>query len=183
MSTPTIPDLPDVDPKNPDSLRRFMGALKEIVQTREGRRGQKLDKAVTFRDLQGIGIVQQQPNTGGFVPGPATGGGGGTGGSGSTDLSPAPAVDLASVSVTAGFASIFIEWAAQTYTTGGGNAYTEVWAATYSGSGPLPTFADAKLVNLSEAPLFAYTVGLGVQVHVWLINVTRAGKPQLVPTG
>ena len=183
MSTPTIPDLPDVDPKNPDSLRRFMGALKEIVQTREGRRGQKLDKAVTFRDLQGIGIVQQQPNTGGFVPGPATGGGGGTGGSGSTDLSPAPAVDLASVSVTAGFASIFIEWAAQTYTTGGGNAYTEVWAATYSGSGPLPTFADAKLVNLSEAPLFAYTVGLGVQVHVWLKNVTKAGVAQLVPTG
>ncbi|URI08924.1 hypothetical protein MW290_25485 [Aquincola tertiaricarbonis] len=186
MSTPTIPDLPDVDPKNPDSLRRFMGALKEIVQTREGRRGQKLDKAVTFRDLQDIGIVQQQPTTGGFVPGPATGGGGGTGGtggSGSTDMTPPPAVDLAGMTVTAGFASIFIEWPAQTYTTGGGNAYTEVWAATYGGTGPLPTFANAKLVNLSEAPLFAYTVGLGVQVHVWLKNVSRAGVAQLVPTG
>ena len=53
MSTPTIPDLPDVDPKNPDSLRRFMSALKEIVQTREARHFRTLSDV---RDLVGASI-------------------------------------------------------------------------------------------------------------------------------
>ena len=46
--TPQIPAIPkDVSPE----VRRWMESVKEIVEVREGSRGQELDKSVTFRDL------------------------------------------------------------------------------------------------------------------------------------
>jgi hypothetical protein len=40
-----------------------LNALKEIVEVREGRRGNPLDRAVTMRDLVELGLVEKEAAT------------------------------------------------------------------------------------------------------------------------
>ncbi|MFW5489147.1 MAG: hypothetical protein ACNI3A_12160 [Desulfovibrio sp.] len=54
---PAIPDVPDsADPMTAPALR----ALKEIIEVREGLRGNPQDKAVTLRDLYEMGLIQRK---------------------------------------------------------------------------------------------------------------------------
>lgn len=183
-----VPDLGAVAVSDPAQLQRFLETVREIIQTREGRRGTPLQKGVTYEDLSDLGLITRL-DSGRYsgvvqaVPGPA----GPPGPPGSP--APAPTPDLTAppaavfTAVTAGFSVIFVEWVDPVYAAGGGHAHTEVWAAVYSGAGPLPTFANAELVSRSTAPLFAFPAGLGVQVHFWLVNRTKADVPQATPTG
>lgn len=80
--------------------------------------------------------------------------------------------------VTSGFSSIFVEWDAPVYVIGRGNAYTEIWAATYSGTGDLPTVATATLVGTAAgaSTIYADSVPkLGEQRHYWIRFVSYDG--------
>lgn len=89
-----------------------------------------------------------------------------------------PPPDPTNLHVTSGFSSIFVEWDAPMYVIGRGNAYTEIWAATYSGTGPLPTHVDAKIVGTAAgaATIYADSVPkLGEQRHYWIRFVSYDG--------
>lgn len=179
LTTPTL--LPDVPAPGGDVApwaRRYIEPLREIVQVREGRRGQSLDAFVTFRDLVNVDLLT--------ISGAIGAGRGGITGSvsnsnGSSDLTPPPAAT--NLVVTPGFSVFFVEWDTPAYSAGGGHAHTEVWAAPYSGTGPLPTFADAVLLDRAQASLYAYPAGLSRTFHFWLKNVSKAGVAQTSPTG
>lgn len=89
-----------------------------------------------------------------------------------------PPPDPTNLHVTSGFSSIFVEWDAPMYVIGRGNAYTEIWAATYSGTGTLPTHVDAKIVGTAAgaATIYADSVPkLGEQRHYWIRFVSYDG--------
>lgn len=50
---PSIPDIPD---RLNEDLRAFLSSIKEIIEIREGRRAEKLDKILIRKDLSKIGI-------------------------------------------------------------------------------------------------------------------------------
>lgn len=189
-SAPKIPDLPDPDARNQVNLQRFLESLREIVQTREGRRGDPMDKVVTFRDLLGIGLATRQPGggwvgTGGGAVGPQgpQGPAGPAGGTYVPDYTAPPSpTGLAAVSM---FRGALIEWDAPTYTVGHGNAYTEVFVAQYGGSGPLPTFVDAISVGKAagSTSAFVHDAAMGAQLHIWAKHVTEDGIASATPAG
>lgn len=59
MGTKTkTPQLPRVTIKDNPELQRFTDAVTQTVEVREGRRGDKLDKALTYRDLVEVGLAK-----------------------------------------------------------------------------------------------------------------------------
>lgn len=180
-----VPDLGDVVATDARQLQRFLERVREVIQTREGRRGTYEQKGVTFGDLIDLGLAVKLLS-GGYVgvvegvPGPP-GPPGSDGGTTTPDLTPPPAAT--GLTVTPGFSYLFVEWDPPVYTEGHGHAYTEVWAAQYGGSGPLPTFGDATLVTKEIASIYAHQAGLQVQVHFWLLNVSNDGVAQTTSTG
>ena len=46
-----VPALPSVNGVADQATRKFLSAVKELMEVREGARGDPLDQAVTFRDL------------------------------------------------------------------------------------------------------------------------------------
>lgn len=165
------PDLGDVNVTDSRSLQVFCDRVKETLQTWEGRRGTDLQRGVRWGDLTRIGAAVKLPS-GQFV---------GADDPAAVDRNAPPQAVFSSV--TPGFSHLIVEWVPPIYTQGGGHAYTEVWAAQYSGTGPLPTFSAAALVSKEVAPIFAFPAGMGVQVHFWLINRSKADVAQTVPTG
>lgn len=89
------------------------------------------------------------------------------------DLTPPPTPS--SLSATAGFANIFVQWDVATYTQGHGNLQTNIYGAKYPGTGPLPTFGDAVLVGVAPQPdtIFVLPTELSTQWHIWIKFQTR----------
>lgn len=174
-----VPDLPDVG-SEPAAWVRFMRAVREVIQTREGRRGNALEEGVRFRDLVDLGVVNRSATgfayTGGSV-GPA--GPAGPAGPPGTPYVP----DLTAPPMPSGLAGVsmfrgaFIEWDAPAYTAGHGNAYTKVYAAQYGGSGPLPTFGTATYAGQAGATtsMYVHDAAMGAQLHFWVAFVTVDG--------
>lgn len=183
-SSNKVPDLGDVVVADQAQLRRFLESVREIIQTREGSRGTELQRSALMADLLDLGLITQ--NNGKYVgvvtplpgiPGPPGPPGGGV----VPDLTPSS--DAEFIDVVEGFSYLIVRWVAPTYTQGHGHAYTEVWAAQYSGTGPLPTFSIATLVSKEIGNIYAHQAGLGVQVHFWLVNVSNDGVAQTTPSG
>lgn len=92
-------------------------------------------------------------------------------------VSPPPAPEnLRAVSL---FKGAMIEWNAPTYSFGGGNAFTEIFVATYSGTGPLPVFADATLSGrvAGTGTSYIHAAPMGSQLHIFARFVSVAGTP------
>jgi hypothetical protein len=75
MGTETkVPQLPRVTIKDNPELQRLMDAVIQTMEVREGRRGDKLDKAITYRDLVSVGLAKirsglRNPVAGAMPPG------------------------------------------------------------------------------------------------------------------
>lgn len=187
-SAPKITDLPDVG-STLESLARFCQAVREVMQTREGRRGNALEEGVTFRDMVEAGLVTRAPG-GGWVGGAGSGIPGPAGPVGPPgppgvyvpDLTPPPTPDnLRAVSL---FKGVLIEWDAPAYTQGHGNAYTAIYVAQYA-SGPLPVFTDAVKAGQAggASTLYHHEAAMGTQLHIWATFVTQDGVESPVPAG
>jgi hypothetical protein len=185
-----VTDLPEL-PADATLMQvvAFLQALRVQNLAREPSSvGEGLDKFVTRRELNVVGLLNYS-RVGGVVSignGPdGTGIGSGAGGA-ALDLS--PPTQISGLIVTGLLTHFFVEFSAPTYPQGGGNAYTEVYAANYAGTGPLPTFPDAVLVYevTGAATVAIIPAQPGQETHFWVGAVTVGGVRQvdgLGPTG
>lgn len=112
------------------------------------------------------------------------GGGGGSGGGGTPyvpDLTPPPTPS--GVVVTAGLDFVFIETDPPIFTQGNGYYRTLVYGATYSGTGPLPTFLDAVVVHEYVGQVGSFATPPGTQWHIWVKWITNDDVESTDPEG
>lgn len=169
-----------------DDVTRALGVVIENLRLREPTStGETRDKFVTWKDAETAGIAT-------FTAGGVVGGGGGTtivipggpGGGGTTpDLSPPS--PITNLQVSAGLSFHMVTFDAPTYTQGGGNAYTEIFAANYSGTGPQPTFANAAQIATvpGRGSIITIPSEPGLTKHFWAGAVTLAGVRQIDGAG
>ncbi|MDQ5978244.1 MAG: hypothetical protein QG602_1218 [Verrucomicrobiota bacterium] len=171
-----LPPLPSPS-AGPDELREALRSLILWAQAREPLAdGESLDKFTTNRALVGIDLLAYSTGSGGsaYLPGPGTGGG--------TYVPPdyesdyTPPTPISGLAVSAGIDFFLVEFDAPTYTQGGGNAYTDIYAANYAGTGPLPTFGSAVPVYrcMGALNIAAIPAQPGQTTHFWAGAVTRS---------
>lgn len=178
-----LPPLPSPS-AGPDELREALRALILWAQARDPLGdGAGLDKFLTGTAALSAGLLTYSPGAGvsggtaggAYLPGPAT--------SNPSDAS--PPTPITGLSVAAGVAHNLVQWSAPTYTQGGGNGRTIIYAANYSGAGPLPTFQNAVEVGTTpgRGTILVVDAEPGVQVHYWAKAETRHPTLQASPTG
>lgn len=131
---------------------RDQAATAENVELLTGQRGDRLDKAVTFRELSALGLSTLRPGAGGvYVPGK------------NPDLFPSGQMEFphAPVNVIANgaFHTVLVEWDPPRYR---GHAHAEIWRAESDNQ------ADATLVGTSSANLFSDAIGKGAKFYYWV---------------
>ncbi|MFQ2093027.1 phage tail tip protein [Aeromonas taiwanensis] len=131
---------------------RDQAATAENVELLTGQRGDRLDKAVTFRELSALGLSTLRPGPGGiYVPGK------------NPDLFPPGQMEFphAPVNVIANgaFHTVLVEWDSPRYR---GHAYAEIWRAESDNQ------SDATLVGTSSANLFSDAIGKGAKFYYWV---------------
>lgn len=131
---------------------RDQAATSENVELLTGQRGNKLDKAVTFRELNALGLATLRPGTGGiYVPGK------------NPDLFPTGVYDKPhapiNVQASGAFHTVLVDWDGPTYR---GHSHAEVWRAE---SDSLPA---ATLVGTTIANMFSDAIGKGAKFYYWV---------------
>ncbi|MGL4754391.1 MAG: phage tail tip fiber protein [Aeromonadaceae bacterium] len=131
---------------------RDQAATSENVELLTGQRGDKLDKAVTFRELNALGLATLRPGAGGiYVPGK------------NPDLFPTGVYDKphapVNVQASGAFHTVLVDWDGQTYR---GHAHAEVWRAE---TDSLPA---ATLVGTTIANMFSDAIGKGAKFYYWV---------------
>ncbi|WP_407161367.1 DUF1983 domain-containing protein [Aeromonas caviae] len=131
---------------------RDQAATAENVELLTGQRGDRLDKAVTFRELAALGLSTLRPGAGGVhVPGK------------NPDLFPSGQMEFphAPVNVIANgaFHTVLVEWDPPQYR---GHAHAEIWRAESDNQ------AEATLLGTSSANLFSDAIGKGAAFYYWV---------------
>ncbi len=131
---------------------RDQAATAENVELLTGQRGDRLDKAVTFRELAALGLSTLRPGAGGvYVPGK------------NPDLFPPGQMEFphAPVNVIANgaFHTVLVEWDPPQYR---GHAHAEIWRAECDNQ------AAASLVGTSSANLYSDAIGKGATFYYWV---------------
>ena len=131
---------------------RDQAATAENVELLTGQRGDRLDKAVTFRELAALGLSTLRPGAGGvYVP------------SKNPDLFPPGQMEFphAPVNVIANgaFHTVLVEWDPPQYR---GHAHAEIWRAESDNQ------AAATLVGTSSANLYSDAIGKGATFYYWV---------------
>lgn len=163
-----VPALPDPN-RDPEG---FLRAVKEILEVREGVRGNQLDREVTFRDLVDVGLAApvrgiagrgRQPGSAILTPV----GQGGAGGAVGTGVKPIMTVPPKPRDVTAvgTFASILLAWGEPDYAN---HAYAEVLRADVDDIG------QAVLVGTSIGGQYADPVGETANKYYWIRFVSTS---------
>lgn len=130
---------------------RDQAATAENVELLTGQRGNKLDKAVTLRELTALGLATLRPGAGGaFTPGK------------NPDLFPIGTYDRphapVNVQANGAFHTVVIDWDGPNYR---GHAYAEIWRAE---TDSLPA---ATLVGTTLANVFSDAIGKGATFYYW----------------
>lgn len=131
---------------------RDQAATSENVELLTGQRGDKLDKAVTFRELSALGLATLRPGAAGiYVPGK------------NPDLFPTGVYDKphapVNVQASGAFHTVLVDWDGPTYR---GHSHTEVWRAE---TDSLPA---ATLVGTTIANMFSDAIGKGAKFYYWV---------------
>lgn len=131
---------------------RDQAATSENVELLTGQRGDKLDKAVTFRELSALGLATLRPGAGGiYVPGK------------NPDLFPTGVYDKphapVNVQASGAFHTVLVDWDGPTYR---GHSHAEVWRAE---TDSLPA---ATLVGTTIANMFSDAIGKGATFYYWV---------------
>lgn len=172
-------DLPSEKASN------FQARLRETVQTLLGTRGDKLDRALTLRDMiesklfelrpgavVGPGVAPLQPGAAWpdntpppYVP----------------DLTPPPSPD--SLTATPAISHVLIEVPPGTYLQGHGHLRTRIYGANPTPSNPSPTFSDAVEVGQFEGTVWAMASDPAVTWRLWAKWESRDNELSSSPAG
>ncbi len=131
---------------------RDQAATAENVELLTGQRGDRLDKAVTFRELAALGLSTLRSGAGGvYVPGK------------NPELFPPGQMEFphAPVNVIANgaFHTVLVEWDPPQYR---GHAHAEIWRAESDNQ------TEATLVGTASANLFSDAIGKGAKFYYWV---------------
>lgn len=163
-------DIPAIAQSVDAAVRNPFTRMREAIQTLLGLRGDGLDAAMTFRGAQTIGLLDSTGAPTSISP--------------TADLTAPPTVT--GLTVTAGFANVFVEWDAALYTQGHGHGQTNLYAAKKASTDPtLPVFADAVRVfdAMGALTLAALPSDLSIRWHVWAKWQTADGVESVAPAG
>lgn len=157
MSETKVPALPPIPANTDPALYKFLQALQQITQVREGQKGDSLDANVTFRDLIDAGLAVSsgyRPNPGVASPiSPSL----------ETDSSPPP--DPFDIKVTASVECNMITWALPERRSN--LAYIKVWRSVDNNLG------NATIVGTGAGFMYVdYDVSTGTNYHYWLQSVS-----------
>jgi hypothetical protein len=167
--TTRLPNIPEFDGTN---AAEVVGALKEALEVRVGRRGDALDAGVTFRDLEALGVVQSDS----------------TGSASSLLSTPVrvrstlldgaipelydPTKDLTTppapseLRATAVFDTVFLSWNMSGFPN---QSYWEIYRAFAN------DLSAAALIGTSTSQFFTDVVGENRTVYYWVRTVSAAG--------
>ena len=179
-----LKDIPQLQ-SDGRNLPAVMEAVREVIQTFRGYRGDKMDRALTLRDLDlatarsviGGGTIGGGGGSTVVVPG----GGGGGGGSEEPDLTPPPTPT--GLVLTAGLTSIFVGCDVPSYTQGHGHDRTVVYGAKWPVDDPEPVFMDAVELWQFQGPASAYPTETGTRWCIWIKWRSMDGVPSTDPAG
>lgn len=183
MTNARLRDLPALAPDK-GNLSAVISAIQEALQTFRGSRGDRLDRALTLRDLDVA--TQRAVLQGGTVGGDSTtvisGGSGSSGGSTTPDPTPPPTPT--GTAVLAGFSYIYISHDTPVYTQGHGHAKTRVFGAKWPTSDPTPpTFVEAVQLFEFQGDFGAYPTDTGTRWCIWTKWVSVDGYESGDPDG
>lgn len=167
--TTKLPSIPEFDGTN---AAEVIGAIKEALEVRVGRRGDTLDAGVTFRDLEALGYIDQA--------------GAGSGQSGlsagvrvtstlnpggipelydpSADLTPPPAPS--DLKATAVFETVLLSWSQASFPN---QSFWEVWRSFTN------DLSSAVLIGTSSSQFFTDVAQSNQTYYYWVRTVSAAG--------
>lgn len=152
-----VPALPSLNGVSDPGTRTFLMAVKEILEVRDGRRGQALDRFVTLRELETAGVVEAgSVRSDGKLEVLAGGGG--------LDYTSPPA--LSGLIALGGYAQIFLEWDTPQYSS---FSYAEVWRSVTD------NVATAEFVGETGASVYSDACGTQKSYFYWVRAVNKAG--------
>ena len=166
--TTILPGLGRVPRDASPELKRFLEALQETIEIRNGLRGDPKDRAVTLRELIDSGLAKDLESTP-FDPNNPTESNIGFQPTNPIPDSTTPTAPTSFV-VTSGYANISLSWAYPfTY---GGHSFTEIWRHT-SNDLTAATFIGTSAGNTFVDPVGSVT---GTTFYYWIRHVSISGE-------
>lgn len=163
MSETKVPAIPPVPTNIDPSLLRFLAAIKEVVQVREGNKGDALDANVTFRDLVNAGIATAS----GYTPDSGTGSPVSPGTANVDPCGGIPPPRLTNVTVSSGVGCVFVTWKDPAYKC---KAFIEVFRGVGN------TFSENFLIGKTSGNMFVdYVADQNVSYRYWVRVVSQNG--------
>ena len=163
-----LPGLGRVPRDASPELKRFLEALQETIEVRNGQRGDPRDRAVTLRELIDSGLAKELESTP-FDPNNPT-----VDNIGFTNPTVIPNLNTptapTSFVVTSGYANISLSWAFPfTYQ---GHSFTEIWRHTSN------DLTAASFIGTSSGSTFVDPVGsvAGTTFYYWIRHVNAGGE-------
>lgn len=151
-----VPAIPALAGISDPATRSALAAIKEILEVRDGRRGQKEDRFVTLRELVAAGIadagnigvngkVELLPGAGGL-----------------DYATPPPLLNFAAFG---GYAQILMEWDEPVYTS---FSHAEVWRSATN------SLASANYIGETSAAVYSDACGTNIGFFYWVRAVSKA---------
>lgn len=167
MADPTkVPAIPTVPTSFDEQQRKFLQAIKELIEVRDGVRGNPLDANVTFRDLTGDQNTLLSYDQNGNVVINQIGGSTtiiNSGGRTTIDYTTPPAVT--GLTVTGSYSLIIISWTDATYSN---PAYAEIWRSNDD------VIGHAALIGKSDNFIYVDECGANKSYYYWIRFVSTA---------
>jgi hypothetical protein len=157
VSSTKVPDIPEVPASADPSLRKFLDAVRQVVQVREGNRGDPLDAVVTYRDLIDGGFASYVASNRDVIISPSV----------IADFTQPPLVE--DFTVSGALTALILSWTAPIYKN---HAHTEIWRAS------IPDITQASQVGMSSGSIFTDYVGkntTGFKYYYWARHVSIYG--------
>lgn len=164
MSETNVPAIPSAGSET------FTAAVKELLEVREGLRGDPLDQNVTLRQLQDAGVVSVETVA-------ARGRGGRTtvtispGNSGGS-LAVPPAIE--NLSVQGAYTLILLTWDQPTYSN---HSHVEIIRSSEDSFANVPVDSDGDYIPIGQSPglLYSDACGTGKTYYYWVRAVSTSG--------
>ncbi len=140
------------------SMRQFLGSIKEALEVRLGQRGDKLDRAVTLRELHQGGVVHLVDGKTVYQAADRSSSVGFRGAGAVVQYNQTPPQAPTNLTATGSLSHILLEWDRPRY---GNHSYTEIWRSM------VDDCSSALLLGQSSHTLYADAVDPDSTYYYW----------------